>query len=401
LNRPSTGAVSQTDTPFDPDAGTVPTEVDPEEVRRAYRGAMMPGEMTALFRRTEALFPSRIVSRGKGPATPIPKSAKGLPDLAIASGGKTYDLYDYVSRNRTTGLLVLKDGISKFEHYEAGNTPQTRWISMSMAKSVTTTLIGAAIRDGLIDHVDQLLTDYLPELAGTAYGDVTIRHLMQMSSGVQWNEEHTDLTSHRTDVLNLQIGQQPGTILKYMAALPKMAPSGTLWNYSTGETYVAGELLHRAIGRPLSHYLSEKIWSRVGMESDASWWLESPDGLEVAGSGIGATLRDYARFGAFIADDGCIGTERVLPEGWVREAGAPRTIGDQEVAYGYMWWCVPSPTRGYEDGAFAARGIFGQFLYVNPKRKIVIAVTSARSKPRFAEVVLDNDFFNAVVDAIG
>ena len=271
---------------------------------------------------------------------------------------------------------------------------------MSMAKSVSTTLVGAAIRDGHIKGVDEQLVDYLPELQGSAYDGVTIRNLMQMTSGVAWDDTHTDPASNRRHMLELQIAQQHASILRYMATLPRAAEPGRLWNYSTGETHVVGALLRAAVGKWLSDYLSEKIWSRVGMEQDALWWLEAPGGLEVAGSGICATLRDYGRFGLFMLDEGVIGSEAVLPPGWTREASEPRLIGEEPLAYGYMWWPVADAAGSFDDGAYSARGIFGQYIYINPARRIVLVVLSSRSKPKFAEAILDNDFFNSAADAL-
>jgi CubicO group peptidase (beta-lactamase class C family) len=136
------------------------------------------------------------------------------------------------------------------------------------------------------------------------------------------------------------------------------------------------------------------------MEQDAAWQLESSGGLEVGGSGICATLRDYARFGLFMMGGGTIDGEPVLPPGWVAEATSARTVGGARVDYGYMWWAVPDARGSLDDGAYSARGIFGQYLYVNPRRRILVAVLSARSKPRGAEAILDNDFFNSVVEAL-
>jgi CubicO group peptidase (beta-lactamase class C family) len=305
-----------------------------------------------------------------------------------------------VSRNRTTSLLVVKDGEIAFERHQFGNTPGTRWMSMSMAKSFSATLVGAAIQDGLIGGLEDPLTAYLPGLTGTSYDGVSIRALLQMSSGVFWTEDQTDPNSTRRRMLELQIAQRPGAILDYMAHLPRLHPPGEVFTYSTGETHVVGALLRAAIGRPVADYLSEKIWSRLGMEQDAEWWLESPDGLEVAGSGLTATLRDYARFGLFMLNDGIVDGQRILPEGWVREATSPRVLGGQPVNYGFMWW--PQPSRGgtFEDGAFRAGGIFGQYVYVNPAHRVVIAVWSARSKPLGADAIPDVDFFNAVVEAL-
>lgn len=272
---------------------------------------------------------------------------------------------------------------------------------MSMAKSIATTLVGAAIQDGSIGSVDDPLTRYLPQLKGGGYDSVSIRHLLQMTSGVRWDDTHTDPTSERRIMLDMQIAQQSGAILNFLSRQPRVAGPGTIWNYSTGETHVVGALIHAAVGRWCADYLSEKIWQPFGMESDASWWLEAPHGLEVAGSGINATLRDYARFGQFMLNDGVIGGTRVLPQGWVQEATQPRQVAGQQLNYGYMWWPVAARNGSFADGAYSARGIFGQYIYINPARQLVVVVLSARAKPKGSEVIADNDFFNSVVEASG
>jgi CubicO group peptidase (beta-lactamase class C family) len=186
-----------------------------------------------------------------------------------------------------------------------------------------------------------------------------------------------------------------------MASLPRAAPPGTRFNYSTGETHVVGALLRAAVGRPLADYLSERIWSRLGMESDATWWLESPGGLEVGGSGLSATLRDYGRFGLFMLNGGHAGGEQILPEGWVEEAGRPKRIGDQLVDYGYLTWPVPASEDPIHAGAYEAVGIFGQHLYVNPAEQVVIVVWGASSKPlAVVDPVDHHDFFAAVCEAL-
>jgi hypothetical protein len=375
-------------------------ELAPEQaaaIRNAYAGLLMPEDQVRLFRATDRIFPSRVVARGPC-VRDLPSAPCSLDGLRIVSNGVTYDCFDYVSRNRVAGLLVLRGGRVAVEHYELGNGPGTRWVSMSVAKSVSTTLVGAAIRDGFIAGVDAPLTDYLPELRGTAYEGTSIRELLQMTSGVRWDDTHTDPASDRRHMLELQIEQQPSAILRYVASRPRIASPGTVWNYSTGETHVVGALLHAATGRWLSDYLSDRIWAPFGMEADATWWLESPDGLEIAGAGISATLRDYARFGLFMQGGGTIDGRPVLPDGWLAEATSPRPLNGARLDYGYMWWPVPSRDGTFADRAFSARGIFGQYLYVNPGAEIVIAVVSARAKPKGAEVVVDNDFFNAVVD---
>ena len=369
------------------------------DARAAYAGRLLPDRQLEMFRSSDWGFATRVVRRGQQ-VRPLPRASRQIDDIAILSNGQRYDLADYISRNRIAGLLILKDGRIELEHYELGNDADTRWISMSMAKSVSTTLVGAAIRDGLIGSVEDPLVKYLPQLKDGGYDAVSIRHLLQMSSGVLWDDTHTDPLSERSRMLDLQIEQKAGAILEYVSGQPKIAASGTVWNYSTGETHVVGSLLQAVTGRWVADYLSEKIWAPFGMEADATWWLETPDGLEVAGSGINATLRDYGRFGLFALADGHIDGVSVLPRGWMAEASSARDIGGKQVNYGYMWWPVAGIDGRYDDRAYSARGIFGQYIYINPATDLVVVVLSARSKPKGAEAIPDNDFFNSVAAQI-
>lgn len=368
-------------------------------VQQVYDGALFPDIQVNTFRNIDRLFSTRVVTHG-AKTYPLTASDKPLKNFTFSSGGKDYDLYDYVSLNRVSGLLVLKDGKIAFENYELGNSQNTRWMSMSVVKSMTATLIGAAIKDGYIRSIDDPVTQYLPQLAGSAYDGVTVRNLLQMASGVNWNETYIDPKSDRRRMLEVQNAQTPGGVLELMAKLPRAAPPGTRWNYSTGETHVAGALVRAAVGKPVAQYLSERIWSKFGMESDATWWLESPNGLEVGGSGLSATLRDYGRFGLFLLGGGKAGGEQILPEGWVKEAGSPKMVDGKLVNYGYMLWPIPNADGTISEGAFEARGIFGQHVYMNPKENVVVVVWSALPKPTGKATIQDNDFFAAVSQAV-
>lgn len=368
-------------------------------VRQVYDGRLTPDLQANTFRNIDRLFPTRTVNRG-GHVARLEASPRLLTDVRFQSNGRAVDLFDYLSLNRVAGLLVLKDGKVAYEDYELGNDQATRWMSMSVAKSISSTLVGAAIKDGFIKSIDDPVTRYLPELAGGAYDGVSVRNLLQMASGAKWDETYTDPKSDRRRMLELQLEGKPGTIVAMMAKLPRAHEPGTAWNYSTGETHLVGALVRAAVGKPVAVYLSEKIWSRLGMEQDATWWLESPNGLEVGGSGFSATLRDYARFGQFVLDKGVVDGESVVPDGWFEQAGSPKELSGKTVGYGYMWWPLGAPAGTPNEGAFTARGIFGQYIYVNPKEHVVIAMWSARSKPTGAPPVVDTDFFAAVVGAV-
>ena len=358
-------------------------------VRAVYDGALDPDLQVNTFRNIHRLFPTRAVKAGLGPY-PLPVAEEALGNFRFESRGRTYDLYDYLSLNRVGGIVVVHDGDIVLEKYLLGNSRKTKWMSMSVVKSITATLVGIAIREGHIDDIDDPLTKYLPQFEDSAYDGVTVRNLLQMASGVDWNETYTDPASDRRAMLEAQISQEPGSILALMATLGRAADPGTRWNYSTGETQVVGALVAAATGKNVADYLSEKIWQPFGMETDATWWLDSPDGLEIGGSGLSATLRDYARFGMFMLNEGRIFGQETLPDGWMQDATTPKVIGGETVEYGYMWWPL-------DRGAYSAIGIFGQFVYVHPESRTVIAMWSAQPKPVDTDVVDEYAFFNAVI----
>lgn len=368
-------------------------------VEQVYDGDLLPDEAVATFRNIDRLFPTRTV-----PASTTPRAFEPSPDklgpLALTIGEKTYDLDDVIALDSITGLIVLKDGKLVAEVYQRGNGPDTRWMSMSLAKSITSTLIGAAIKDGAIKGRDALVTDYVPELKGSAYEGVTVEQILGMTSGVKWDETYTDPASDRRALLEAQIAQAPGGLMKVMAALPRAAEPGTVHNYSTGETQVAGEIVRGATGKNLSDYLAEKVWQPAGMEADAHWWLDSPDGREIGGSGLAATLRDFARFGQFFLDGAKVDGQSILPDGWTDEAGLPITLKDGSKAeYGLMWW--PAWTeQSIDHKAYAAIGIQGQNIYIDPAERVVIAMTAAQPQPVGMEPVDPMAFFDAVVNAI-
>ncbi len=380
-------------TPFDPDDMPVA-----ERVRRAYSGALTPDRMVQTLCQGDRLFATRRVPAGPR-ASGLARRPVNFDGLRFDSGGRTYDLYDYLAGNRVAGLIIIHDGAVALETYQLGHHAGNRWLSMSMAKSVATTLVGAAVQDGLIGSLDDDVTGHVTALRGTAYDGVPIRDVLQMTSGVAFHEDYGNPASDRRSMLEAQIAQAPGAILSHLARRPKAGPPGTLFNYSTGETHVVGALVHAATGRFLADYLSEKIWQPCGMEQDAAWWLEAPGGLEVAGSGLSACLRDFARFGLFMLNDGVVQGQRILPPGWVAAATRPRPLAGRSLDYGYMWWPQPGPDGDFADGAYRAGGIFGQYIYINPARRLVVAVNSARSKPKGAEAIPDLDFFNAVAAA--
>ena len=313
------------------------------------------------YRNTDRIFDTRTIEAG-GPAYALDSAPRDFSGVTYEVEGTTYTLDDYVRDKRVAGLLVVKDDQILLERYELGNTADSRWISFSIAKSVVSMLIGAAIKDGYIQSVDEPITTYLPLLAGGGYDGVSIEDVLQMASGVRWNEDYADPNS---DVANSPRGNL--ALLRYMQSHEREAEPGLQFNYNTGETNLAGALLRAAIGNNLSTYLSHKIWKPFGMEADANWMLHEAAGGELGGCCISATLRDYARIGLFAMRGGELpdGT-RVLPDDWMQQSTSPSRGFE---GYGYLWWL-----RG---GAYAGIGIFGQLLFIDPVERIVIVTHSA------------------------
>ena len=347
----------------------------------------------AAFRAMETHYASNIVRHGK--AHPL---SAGAPLSPRFDDGST--LESYMAAHHVAGVMVVEDGRVRLERYGLGAGPATRWTSFSVAKSFTSTLVGAALRDGAIHSLDDKVTRYIPELAAGAYRDVTIRQLLSMTSGVRWNEDYTD--PHSDVAMMYEGARQPGVplLVSYMSRLPREFAPGERWVYKTGETDLIGILVTRATGKTLASYLSEKIWKPYGMAADALWLKDDMDGTEAGGSGVSATLGDYARLGQFLLDGGMADGKAVLADGWIEDATHTHAaIGVKGRGYGYQWWT-------YDDGSFEGIGIFGQLLHVDPKRRLVIvqlaawpvATDEAQAKARAAFVRAVN---RAVDDAPG
>ena len=318
----------------------------------------------ANFRAMESRYASNVVHHGVAHELPA-----GTPLEPRFADGGTLDAY--MATHHVAGIMVVQDGRVRLQRYGLGATANTRWTSFSVAKSFTSTLVGAALRDGSIHSLDDKVTRYIPELAAGAYRDVTVRQLLTMTSGVRWNEDYVD---PKSDVAMMYEGaRQPGVplLVSYMSPLPREFAPGERWVYKTGETDLIGILVTRATGKTLAAYLSEKIWKPYGMASDALWLKDEVDGTEAGGSGVSATLADYARLGQFLLDGGIANGKPVLADGWIADATRKHAdIGVPGRGYGYQWWT-------YDNGAFAGIGIFGQLLYVDPARHLVVVQMAA------------------------
>jgi CubicO group peptidase (beta-lactamase class C family) len=272
----------------------------------------------------------------------------------------------YLAKQRAAGMVIVQDGKVRFERYGLGFGPEGRWTSFSVAKSFTSTLVGAAIQDGYIKSLEDKVSQYIPGLRGSAYDDVTIRQLLTMSSGVRWNEDYEDPQADVAQFNNAKPEAGLDATVSYMRKLPRAHPPGQVWHYNTGETNLIGVLVSSATKKPLAQYLQEKIWHPAGMEGRATWLLNST-GQEIAGCCIQAATRDYARFGLFVLAQGKTGTQQIVPADWFAQATVKqKDIGAPGKGYGFQWWT-------YDDGSVAAQGIFGQGIFIDPKRRLVIA----------------------------
>lgn len=279
------------------------------------------------------------------------------------------DVDAYMKAQRTAGLVIIQHGKIRLEKYGLDFSGDGKWTSFSVAKSLTSTLVGAAIKDGYIKSIDDKVSAYIPDLKGSVYDDVSIKQLLTMTSGVKWNEDYGDPKSDVALFNKHKAEDGVDVTVSYMRKLPREAPAGTKWVYKTGETNLIGVLVSQATKKTLSQYLSEKVWAPFGMEQDASWLLGAT-GHEISGCCIQASTRDYARFGLFMLNGGVADGEAVLPDGWIAAATTQQAdIGEAENGYGYQWWTV-------KDGSYAAQGIFGQGIFIDPKRKLIIASNS-------------------------
>jgi CubicO group peptidase (beta-lactamase class C family) len=341
-----------------------------------YAQTFKPDVIDQNFRSLYKIYPSIRVPH-EGEISPLPYREQPLPETYVYQG-ETRRVADWLGKTQTTGFIVLKDGVVLHEQYERGNTAATQSIAMSMSKSTISFLIGNAVRDGLI-RLDETVDRYAPELSEGGYKGVTVKNVLQMSSGIGFNENYGDLSS---DIVHYIIQILTGSVKDFTAHLKNVRPQGTQNVYVSADTQVLAMVLEGATGKPFVQYFREKLWSRLGAEADA-YWLADARGDAVAAGGLNAVLRDYARFGLLYMNEGRnFKGEQLVPAQWVHDSVTPDAPylmpgrddpqAGKPLGYGYQWWIPGKP-----QGDFVAVGIYGQFIYVNPQRKVVIAKTSA------------------------
>jgi CubicO group peptidase (beta-lactamase class C family) len=324
---------------------------------------------------------------------PYPLKEPTAPfSLTYTANGKTYSLDDYLQQGDVLGFIVMKDNQIVFEKYLHDATPRDRFLSMSVGKSVLSVLFGVAVDEGKIPSLDDPVVNYLPFLKDSAYKEATLKNLLQMASGIQFNEDYLDPKAdvHRL-AFDIVRGGEP--FKETVMAVKQEAKPGTKFHYQSINTQMLSLVLEKATGVPLNKYAEEKLWKKIGTESDA-FFYESKNQPEICAFGcFNSTLRDYARFGLMAMNYGELGGTRVVSEKWMRDSTTPPAFNP---GYGYQWWLNPSGA----DHEFRAIGIYGQTIHINPAKHVVIAQFRAAPKPSGSAVGAVPAPFEAIVAKI-
>ena len=357
----------------------LPDDKKPADERITFVGSLFTGaEQYEFFNRLKTVFPTRTIKAGPSPDRFSVGKAMTLPD-SYAYAGENYEVAQFLDDTRTVALLVIQDGEIRYEDYWLTGGVDVNWMSMSVAKSFVSALIGIAIDEQLITGVEAPITTYVPELLGSAYAGVRIKDVLQMSSGARWNEDYSDPNS---DIMRYGAVMATGNSFDdFTASLEREKPPGTYNYYNSTDTQALGMLLARATGMSMSEYAQIKLWGPLGMEHDA-YWITDDAGVEMAAGGLQVTARDYAKLGQLYLQQGKWQGQQIVPESWVRDsliADAPHLLATAHpefpVSYGYQWWLPVS-----DEGEFSAIGVYNQFVFVNPQRNVVIVKLSANPK---------------------
>jgi CubicO group peptidase (beta-lactamase class C family) len=354
----------------------IPLLIYRTQVTRLLRFANVfaPDRIAYNFQHMDEILDSRTIARGDD-VLEFARGSYTLPE-SFHYLGRSYDSEAFLEELVTTGLIIVEGDTILLERYAHGYAPAGHHIAWSVSKSFVSALFGIAVAEGQIPDIMAPVTDYLPELAGSGYDGVPIKHLLQMSSGVGFDEDYGDSFS---DINRMGPSMAVGSLLDFAATLERARPPGTLQYYVSVDTQVLGAILARATGQDLSSYASEKLWQPLGMEFDGVWLVDGT-GMEWAFGGLNASLRDFARFGWLYLNGGRRNGTQIVPEAWVRASvtpdaphlmPGPKPNSDERMGYGYQWWIPSEP-----DGDFMALGVYGQTIYVNPKSRLVIVQNS-------------------------
>ena len=333
--------------------------------------------LVGLVSRFDEVFPARKVPRGAD-TRPL-KRAPAEPAIRFRYQSQDSGLDDYLSRNRTTGLLLLKGDTVLAERYQYDRAPEQRMTSYGMANTIVAMLVGIALSEGKIRSLDDRVEKYVVELKGSPYGETPIRHLLTMSSGIRHRYNYDDETLVRLSLF----GESEGGVATVSPFHTRDWPAGEKFHFSIVDTQVLGLVLRAATGKPLADYLAVKIWQPMGAEADASWTMDK-GGHEIAYLGVNATLRDFGRLAMLLANHGSLDGRQIVPAGWVRAATTPsakqfqpgriETFFGQRglLGYGYQTWIWAG-----KDHQFMLRGLRKQYVFVDSKSKLVMVHTAA------------------------
>lgn len=319
------------------------------------------------FSHMKHAFPHTPVSRGNGPVSNFSTTSR----LAL-----TLELEEWIADRRVTALVILKEAKLAYENYYLGTQPNDLRVSWSVAKSFLSALTGILLEEGAIGSLDDPVVKYVPILKGSAYGQVSLRNVLQMSSGVLFDEEYRDKNSDINRMgRELALG---GALDSFAAKLQdRSAEPGEVMQYVSIDTHVVGMVLRGATGRSIPDLLSDKIIRYLGLEQ-SPYYITDGEGVAFVLGGLNLTTRDYARFGLMIQQDGEYGGKQIVPKSWVRSstAASAKTLPGED-SYGYQWWIAANNPK---EGEFFARGVYGQYIYVDRTAKVVIAMNSANRK---------------------
>ena len=331
------------------------------------------------FNRMAEMFPHVTM---KASATPFQFGDGETITLpaSFTSAGKDVKTEQFLKDTDTAALLVLQDGKVRYENYTLTGGRDVNWLSMSVAKSFTSAMIGMAVEDGSIASIEDPVTKYVPDLAGSAYDGVRIKDILQMSSGAAWNEDYGDQES---DINRFgRIMAIGGSFADFTKTIKREREPGTFNRYNSASTQVLGQLLLAATGKPIEQYMQEKIWNPLGMESDGIWLVDD-DKVPMVFGGLNATARDYAKIGELFRNGGNWQGKQLVSADWVKASVTPdaphlmpgdNPLSDFPMGYGYQWWVMDG-----DQGEYSAIGVYNQFIYVNPSKNMVIVKLSANS----------------------
>lgn len=371
------------------------------------------------FRNDYRSYTGDVFKAGTG--NPIPRDLKDLSDVSYDYQNHTYNLNDYLKRNDVVGMLIIKNGKVVWEYLGKGNDKTTLWTSRSVGKSVVSTLVGIALKEGKIKSLDDLVVKYNPDVKGTVWEKVTIKQLLQHTSGVEWGEDYTQPKSDFDQLTQCEAQKATYNCVNKLVKSPTRkayAKPGEAWAYSSGGAWLLGDTLEKATGVSTATYLQEKIWQPYAMVRDGVWHSYVLGKHDTGAHGFNATLEDWGKFGLFIANNGVLPNgSQILPDNWVKEARTWNqaknsvTAKHPEGSYGYEWWnnSIPDSYQGKYTNKLKstdtqwALGIFGQIIMVNQPENLVIVQWSTwpEAEPSFDAQPLEAALmFNAIADKL-